>query len=153
MPLYISIFFSGMFFGILFTINMCKTLEMGLRPRLENIIHYIFRSESYNRTRIMDNLISTIEWETFNFNTEQGTRCKICGVFENTTNIEIKNIFLEFRFLDEEGVVIKTENNIEYGNTLPGEKRRLSISVYDLEFASFNVIARTNSFADIPYFK
>lgn len=153
MLIYISTFLIGMFFGILFTISISRILETGLKPRLENLIHYIFRSESYTRTKIMDNLLNSVKWETYHLDTEQGKKCKICGVFENTTNIEIKNIVLEFRFLDEDGIIISTENHIEYGNTLPGEKRRLSISIHDLEFDSFNVIARTNSFADIPHFK
>lgn len=153
MLIYISTFLMGMFSGVLFTISISRTLEKGLKPRLENLIHYIFRSESYSRTRIMDNLLESVNWETYYLDTEQGRKCTICGVFENSTNIEIRNIVLEFRFLDEDGIIIKTENHIEYGNTLPGEKRRLSIYVYDLEFSSFNVIARTNSFADIPYFE
>ena len=153
MLMYISIFLTGVFFGVLFTISISRTLEKGLKPRLENAIHYIFRSESYSRTRIMDNLLDSVKWETYRLDTEQGKKCKICGVFENTTNIEIRNIVLEFRFLDEDGIIISTENHIEYGNTLPGEKRRLSILVHDLDFHSFNVIARTNSFADIPNFK
>lgn len=153
MLIYISTFLAGLFFGILFTISISRTLEKGLKPGLENIVHYIFRSESYSRTKIMDNLLNSVEWETYHLDTEQGKKCKICGVFENSTNIEIRNIVLEYRFLDEEGIIICTENHIEYGNTLPGEKRRLSILVDDLEFDSFNVIARTNSFADIPHFK
>lgn len=153
MLMYISIFLMGVFFGVLLTISISRTLEKGLKPRLENAIHYIFRSESYSRTRIMDSLLDSVEWETYHLDTEQGKKCKICGVFENSTNIEIRNIVLEFRFLDEDGIIISTENHIEYGNTLPGEKRRLSILVHDLDFHSFNVIARTNSFADIPNFK
>lgn len=150
--LYISIFLLGFFSGSLFTIKISKITEKGLKPQIENMVHYLFRSDSYVRTRIMDNLINNVKWETYNLNTEQGDVCKIYGVFENTTNVEIKNIMLEFRFLDEDGIIIKTENHIEYGNTLPGEKRRLSISIYDTEFDSFNVIARTNSFAEIPHF-
>lgn len=153
MLMYICIFLSGVFLGSLVTIFISKTLETGLKPKLENIIHYIFSSESYNRTKIMDNLLNSVKWDTYYSDTEHGKKCKICGVFENTTNVEIKNIMLEFRFLDEDGIIISTENHIEYGNTLPGEKRRLSISVYDLDFNSFNVIARTNCFANIPNFK
>lgn len=149
---YISIFLSGVFLGIILAIFICKLVEEGVKPQLDNLIHYIFRSDSYVRTKTMDNLINTIEWETYFLETQNGKQCKICGVFENTTNIEIRNIVLEFRFLDSDGVIVKTENHIEYGNTLPKEKRRLSISVYDTEFDSFNVIARTNSFAEIPHF-
>lgn len=151
--LYLCTFLLGIFLGVLFTISISRIAEQGLKPRLENVVHYLFRSESYTRTRIMDDLLNTVKWETYHLDTEQGRLTKICGVFENSTNIEIRNILLEFRFLDEEGVIINTENHIEYGNTLPGEKRRLSISVLDAEFDSFNVIARTNSFADIPHFK
>lgn len=151
--LYLCIFLLGIFLGVLFTISISRIVEQGLKPRLENVVHYLFRSESYTRTRIMDDLLNTVKWETYHLETEQGNLTKICGVFENSTNIEIRNILLEFRFLDEDGVIINTENHIEYGNTLPGEKRRLSISVLDAEFDSFNVIARTNSFADIPHFK
>lgn len=153
MLIYISMFLTGVFFGILFTVFIGEIIESGLRPRLERVFHYLFSSESYGRTKIMDNLLNSVEWDTYYSNTEHGKQCKICGVFENTTNIEIKNIMLEFRFLDEEGIIISTENHIEYGNTLPGEKRRLSIMVYDLDFSSFNVIARTNCFANLPNLK
>lgn len=152
MLLYIVVFLLGLFIGIMINIYIARLLESGLKPKLDNIVHFILRSDSYNRTRIMDNLIENVIWETYTADTEQGKKCKICGVFENSTNIEIKNIILEFRFLDKDGIIISIENHIEYGNTLPGEKRRLSISVYDLEFDKFNVIARTNSFADVPYF-
>ena len=149
---YIAIFFAGIFLGTIMSIFICKLVEKGVKPQLDRFIHYIFRSDSYVRTKIMDNLINTVKWDTYFLDTQNGKQCKICGIFENTTNVEIRNIVLEFRFLDEDGVIIKTENHIEYGNTLPGEKRRLSISVYDIEFDNFNVIARTNSFAEIPHF-
>ena len=147
-----TVFLAGLFIGIVMSIAICRLVEKGVKPQLDNFVHYVFRSDSYVRTKIMDNLIDTIQWDKYFLETQSGTMCKICGVFENTTNIEIRNIVLEFRFLDSDGVIIKTENHIEYGNTLPGEKRRLSISVYDIDFDNFNVIARTNSFAEIPHF-
>lgn len=153
MLLYISTFFLGLFSGVLITIIVSKMIEKGVKPRLENCVHYLFRSESYARTKIMDELIDTVKWETYHIDTESGRKIKICGVFANTTNTEIRNIVLEFRLLDEEGVIISTEENIEYGNTLPGEKRRLSILFDEKEFSTFNVIAKTNSFADIPHFR
>ena len=153
MILYINIFFWGLLLGILLTIATSRTIEKGSKPRLENWIHYLFRSESYSRTKIMDDLISTVKWEIYHIETENGKKVKICGVFANATNIEIGNIILEFRLLDEEGVLVSAEENIEYGNTLPGEKRRLSILFDEKEFSTFNVIAKTNSFADIPHFR
>lgn len=147
------IFSIGVFVGILLSISICRTVEKGLKSRLDNMIHYIFSSQEHTRTKAMDDLMDTVKWEKYNITTDRGEEIKICGVFQNTTNIEIRTIILEFRFLDEDGIIIKTENYIEYGNTLPGEKRRLSMSVLNFEFDTFNVIARTNCFANIPHFK
>ena len=141
-----------MFSGIIITILICKLVEKGIKPQLDNFVHYLFRGESYVRTKTMDSLMNTVEWDVYHFDSNNGKMCRICGILENTTNVEIRNIVLEFRFLDSDGVIIKTENHIEYGNTLPGEKRRLGILVKDIEFDNFNVIARTNSFAEIPFF-
>ena len=150
--IHISIFLIGVFLGSITTIFICKLVEKGVKPQLDNFIHYLFRSESYARTKTMDSLINAVEWDVYCFDNNNEKMCKICGILENTTNIEIRNIVLEFRFLDSDGVIIKTENHIEYGNTLPGEKRRLGILVKDLDFNSFNVVGRTNSFAEIPFF-
>ena len=153
MSVYFWTFIFGFIIGIILTVKISQIINRGLDASLEQAIHYIFKSTSNVRTRTMDSLMKTVEWDFLKTENENGSHTKIWGVLENTTNVEIKTIFFEFRFLDEQGIIIESVNHLEYGNTLPGEKRKIQINVSNIDFYDFNVIARTNAFANIPAFK